>query len=133
MKIVFVLPHMHKLGTAFTASFLGGPLNGKEWLQSKGYDPADGVMQVFDPPIDLSQGQGSSFSCTWDNTRSASTSPRRRSSPDHFDRSADEESRPAVVSPSVRFDRRSYGLAFAIDSPGRRKPNLRMMACPSGD
>lgn len=68
MKIVFVLPHMHKLGTAFAASFLGGPLDGKEWLDSKGYDPSDGVMQVFDPPIDLSQGQGSSFSCTWDNT-----------------------------------------------------------------
>ncbi len=68
MKIVFVLPHMHKLGTAFTASFIGGPLDGKEWLQSKGYDPGNGVMQVYDPPIDLGQGQGSSFSCTWDNT-----------------------------------------------------------------
>lgn len=68
MKIVFVLPHMHKLGTAFTASFIGGPLDGKEWLQSKGYDPGEGVMQVFDPPIDLGQGQGSTFSCTWDNS-----------------------------------------------------------------
>jgi hypothetical protein len=68
MKIVFVLPHMHKLGTAFTASFIGGPLDGKDWLQSRGYDPGEGVMQVFDPPIDLSQGQGSTFSCTWDNT-----------------------------------------------------------------
>ncbi len=70
MKIAFVLPHMHRLGVAFTASFLGGPLDGQEWLHSKGYDPAGGVMQVYDPPIDLSQGQGSTFACTWNNTTS---------------------------------------------------------------
>jgi hypothetical protein len=68
MKIVLVLPHMHKLGTAFTAGFLGGPLDGQLWLQSKGYDPGNGVMQVYDPPIDLSQGDGATFSCTWFNS-----------------------------------------------------------------
>ncbi len=68
MKIVFALPHMHKLGTSFTASFIGGPHDGEDWLRSKGYDPGNGVMQVYDPPIDLSQGQGATFSCTWDNT-----------------------------------------------------------------
>ena len=41
-----------------------------EWWtgQWSGYDPTNGVMQVYDPPIDLSQGDGSSFACTWDNT-----------------------------------------------------------------
>ena len=45
MKIVTVLPHMHALGTRFTAGFLGGALDGQLWLDSKGYDPTNGVMQ----------------------------------------------------------------------------------------
>jgi hypothetical protein len=68
MKIVSALPHMHKLGTALTASFLGGPLAGKPFIDSKGYDPQDGVLLQFDPPLDLSQADGVTFSCTWDNT-----------------------------------------------------------------
>lgn len=68
MKIALVLPHMHKLGTAFTAGFLGGPLDKQPWLESKGYDPGNGVMRVYDPPLDLSQGDGASFSCTWFNS-----------------------------------------------------------------
>jgi hypothetical protein len=68
MKIVSLLPHMHALGTRFTAGFIGGALDGQLWLDSKGYDPVNGVMQVYDPPIDLSQGDGASFSCTWVNT-----------------------------------------------------------------
>jgi hypothetical protein len=68
MKIVSALPHMHKLGTALTASFLGGPLAGKPFIDSKGYDPADGVLLQFDPPLDLSHADGFTFSCTWDNT-----------------------------------------------------------------
>jgi hypothetical protein len=68
MKIVSVLPHMHQLGTRFTAGFLGGPLDGQLWLDSKGYDPGNGVIQVYDPPIDLSQGDGATFACTWLNT-----------------------------------------------------------------
>jgi hypothetical protein len=68
MHIVTVLPHMHKLGTAFTAAFRGGPLDGKKWLDSPGYDPESGVLVQYDPAIDLSQGSGASFACTWFNT-----------------------------------------------------------------
>lgn len=68
MQIVNVLPHMHALGRAFTASFLGGPLDGQAFLASKGYDPDSGVMVQYDPAIDLSQGEGASFGCTWRNT-----------------------------------------------------------------
>jgi hypothetical protein len=78
---VNVMPHMHKLGTRFTASFAEGPLDGKAFLDSKGYDPDNGVVMQYDPAIDLSQGMtdeeraaqplggtGASFSCTWRNT-----------------------------------------------------------------
>ncbi len=65
--IVSMMPHMHKLGTGFTASFVGGPLDGQPFLQSKGFDP-DGVIVSYTPPVDTSQGTGFSFSCSWNNT-----------------------------------------------------------------
>jgi len=68
MHVVAVLPHMHALGTEFDASYLGGARDGQRFLESKGYDPDNGVMQRFDPPVDLGQGEGASFSCTWNNT-----------------------------------------------------------------
>lgn len=68
MHIVSLLPHMHKLGTAFTAGFLGGQLDGQRFLDSKGYDPEKGVIEQYDPPIDLTQGDGATFACTWNNT-----------------------------------------------------------------
>ena len=68
MRLVNVLPHMHRLGTAFTADFLGGALDGQRFLDSQGYDPDRGVILQYDPAIDLSQGDGVRFSCTWRNT-----------------------------------------------------------------
>jgi hypothetical protein len=68
MRLVNVLPHMHQLGTAFTADFMGGPLDGQRFLDSRGYDPDQGVLRQFDPALDLSQGDGVRFSCTWRNT-----------------------------------------------------------------
>jgi hypothetical protein len=68
MNLVSVLPHMHALGTAFTADFLGGPLDGQRFLNSTGYDPENGVWTQYRPAIDLSQGEGARFSCTWNNT-----------------------------------------------------------------
>lgn len=66
MHVVSVLPHMHKMGRRFTAGFLGGPLDGKLWMDSKGYDPGAGVLLQYDPAIDLDE-DGVSFSCTWEN------------------------------------------------------------------
>ena len=68
MKVVSVLPHMHKLGVSFDAGFTGGAFDGKTWLDSPGYDPENGVIQIYDPPIDLGQGSGAWFRCTWNNT-----------------------------------------------------------------
>lgn len=67
MHIVSAMPHMHARGVAFTAGFAGGKLDGKLFLESKGYDPEQGVIAQYDPPIDLSQGDGATFSCTWKN------------------------------------------------------------------
>ncbi len=68
MRLVNVLPHMHRLGTAFTAEFMGGDLDGQRFLDSKGYNPDSGVILQYDPALDLSQGEGARFSCTWRNT-----------------------------------------------------------------
>jgi len=68
MNIVTLLPHMHGLGTSFTASYLGGELDGQRFLNSQGYDPDNGVMTLYDPSVDLSGADGLSFSCTWNNT-----------------------------------------------------------------
>ena len=35
---------------------------------SAGYDPDNGVWTQYIPAIDLSQGEGARFSCTWNNT-----------------------------------------------------------------
>jgi hypothetical protein len=68
MHVVNVLPHMHRLGTGLDLTYLGGPLDGKAFLTSPGYDP-DGTLQVqYTPAVDLGQGTGFTMACTWDNT-----------------------------------------------------------------
>lgn len=68
MHLVNVMPHMHSLGTAFSMEFMGGAYDGQKFLESKGYDPDNGVITQYNPAIDLSQGDGARFSCTWQNT-----------------------------------------------------------------
>ena len=68
MHVVSVLPHMHKLGTAFRAGFLGGPDDGQVWLDSPGYDPERTVIRQYEPSVDLGQGAGAWFECRWHNT-----------------------------------------------------------------
>jgi Copper type II ascorbate-dependent monooxygenase, C-terminal domain len=65
---VNILPHMHQLGIGFSMEFMGGAYDGQKFLESKGYDPDNGVLMQYDPAIDLSQGDGLRFSCTWRNT-----------------------------------------------------------------
>ncbi len=68
MHVVSLLPHMHALGTSLDASYAGGPFDGEKFLDSPGYDPDNGVLVQYDPPIDLEPVRGFSFSCTWNNT-----------------------------------------------------------------
>lgn len=66
--LVHVLPHMHRMGRAFTGELIGGEHDGLRFLDSTGYDPDNGVMVEYDPPLDLSVADKFRFSCTWQNT-----------------------------------------------------------------
>lgn len=66
-RFVSLMPHMHKLGTRFTATAIGGAHDGELFLDSPGYNP-DGVIVGFDPPLDLTDADGFRFECTWNNT-----------------------------------------------------------------
>ncbi len=68
MQLVNVMPHMHQLGTAFFGEFLGGERDGERWLDSVGYDPEGGVITQYTPAIEIGQGDGVRFGCTWQNT-----------------------------------------------------------------
>lgn len=68
MHVVTMMPHMHKLGVAFDAAWLGGPHDGQRFLASKGYDPDRGLIVQYEPSVDLGLGWGVRFSCTWENT-----------------------------------------------------------------
>lgn len=68
MQLVNVMPHMHQLGTAFFGEYFGGERDGERWLDSVGYDPDGGVITQYTPAIELGQGDGMRFGCTWQNT-----------------------------------------------------------------
>lgn len=67
MKIVDAMPHMHTLGTRFQASYVGGGRDGELWLDDEGFDEYTDIKS-YDPGVDLSQGLGVRFGCTWKNT-----------------------------------------------------------------
>lgn len=66
--IVTALPHMHQLGRALQASYLGGPFDGMPFLDSSGYDPDEGVLVQYEPAVELGDAEGITFSCSWQNT-----------------------------------------------------------------
>jgi len=71
MRVVNVLPHMHVLGRRFTAGLLGGPLDGRLFLDADYAARGDSDILQYDPAVDLSQGgagDGVRFACTWHNT-----------------------------------------------------------------
>lgn len=67
MKIVTMLPHTHARGIDVAARFVGGAMDGTRFLESPGYNPEKGTWVEFDTPVDLSQGTGISFSCSYRN------------------------------------------------------------------
>ncbi|MEZ4227479.1 MAG: hypothetical protein R3B13_41455, partial [Polyangiaceae bacterium] len=67
MKVVDAMPHMHALGERFFAGYVGGERDGENFLDDKGFDEASDIYS-YQPAIDLSQGNGFRFGCTWKNT-----------------------------------------------------------------
>lgn len=68
MHVVQLLPHMHELGTSFFAGFNGGPYDQQRFLDSKGYDPEEGVLLQYKPAVDVSLGESVRWGCSWRNT-----------------------------------------------------------------
>lgn len=70
MHIVSVMPHMHKLGRRCYAGLSNGApgdTSGALFLDTPGYNP-DGLIAMYDPPVDVSQAGGFRYGCTWQNT-----------------------------------------------------------------
>jgi hypothetical protein len=67
MNIVNMLPHMHQLGTGLDLAFLGGQFDGMNFLTSVGYSTEQTLQRDYQPAVDLSQGDGMTMSCTWNN------------------------------------------------------------------
>ena len=66
LKLYYALPHYHKLGRAFRLAYKGGAKDGETIFEQGAFNP-DPFGHVFDPPIDLAQGQGVTFTCGYDN------------------------------------------------------------------
>lgn len=69
MHIVSLLPHMHGLGRRIAAGYLGGARGGRFFFDDDAYGSrGESDIRLFAPAVDLSQGDGVSFQCTWRNT-----------------------------------------------------------------
>jgi hypothetical protein len=66
MKLYYALPHYHKLGTLFNLTALGGPTDGMMLDSLAGFD-SEAHGKVFDPPVDMTAGNGFTFTCGYQN------------------------------------------------------------------
>ncbi|MCB9568744.1 MAG: hypothetical protein H6710_16270 [Myxococcales bacterium] len=66
LKLYYVLPHYHYLGTGFTVDIAGGPQDGERIFELKGLS-GDAGGRSYDPPLDLSGADGLRFACDFDN------------------------------------------------------------------
>jgi len=68
LKLHYILPHYHALGSGFDVSIYGGERDGED-LFNLGAFTADPWGRVFDPPIDLTGAKGLTFRCGYNNPR----------------------------------------------------------------
>ncbi len=69
LKLHYALPHYHSLGDYFDLRMVGGPSDGEMLYQLEGFN-AEANGKTYDPPLDLSVGDGLAFTCGYDNFRS---------------------------------------------------------------
>ena len=67
MRLFYVLPHYHALGTGFRLGIWGGPRDGETLFELGAFGP-DPFGAAFDPPVDLASAKGLAFSCRYHNT-----------------------------------------------------------------
>lgn len=68
LKLYYVLPHYHYLGSYFDLTVRGGPRDGESVFRLDGFN-ADGNGQAFDTPVDLTGAEGFRFTCGYTNWR----------------------------------------------------------------
>ncbi|MFO0760821.1 MAG: hypothetical protein U0359_30370 [Byssovorax sp.] len=68
MKIYYVLPHTHALGTRFFLQLSGGKNDGQTILDVNGFN-SEARGRAYDPPVDTTGATGLRFGCEFDNPR----------------------------------------------------------------
>ncbi len=68
MKLHYLLPHTHALGTSMFVDVEGGARDGERLLDAPAYN-GEANGKAFDPPVDLAGATGFSFGCTFTNPR----------------------------------------------------------------
>ncbi len=66
MRLHYVMPHYHLLGTGFRLAPLGGPRNDEAFFDLVSPEPRG---RTFDTPVDLSGARGFRFTCSYMNPR----------------------------------------------------------------
>jgi hypothetical protein len=68
LKLYWVLPHYHNLGTYFSLEVLGGDADGSMIYELEGFN-AGANGEAYAPPVDLSGSSGVRFTCGYVNPR----------------------------------------------------------------
>src|SRR5205085_2576013 len=71
MKVYYVLPHTHALGSRFFFEAADGPAAGKPLIDIDGFN-GEARGRYYDPPVDLTGGSVLRFGCEYINPRSES-------------------------------------------------------------
>lgn len=69
MKVYYVLPHTHALGSRFFLEHLGGSRDGETVIDVRGFN-GEARGRRYDPPVDMTGAVGLRFGCEFDNPRS---------------------------------------------------------------
>jgi hypothetical protein len=68
MKVYFVLPHTHALGSRFFVEVLGGPRDGESIMDISGFN-SEARGRYYTPPVDMAGATGFRFGCEFENPR----------------------------------------------------------------
>ena len=71
MKVYFVLPHTHALGSRYFVEVFGGPHDGESLIDVRGFN-GESRGRYYTPPVDMAGARGFRFGCEFDNPRSES-------------------------------------------------------------
>ncbi len=70
VKVYYVLPHTHALGSRFFMQILGGAQDGQTLIDVRGFN-GEARGRAYDPPVDLTGSTGLRFGCEFENPRTS--------------------------------------------------------------